>query len=40
MKGVEIADLIYEWANKQAFHPDDFDLLFAKELIERLEEDD
>jgi hypothetical protein len=39
MKGKEIAELIYEWANKKKFHPNDFDSLFAHELIEELEED-
>jgi hypothetical protein len=39
MAGKEIAELIYIWADKNNIHPDDFDMLFANELIERLEED-
>jgi hypothetical protein len=39
MKGSEIAKLIYEWADKNNIHPDDFDMLFAHELIENLELD-
>ena len=39
MNGKKIAELIYEWTNKNSIHPDDFDLLFAKELIEKLEKD-
>jgi hypothetical protein len=39
MRGKEIAELVYEWANKNHIHPDDFDMLFANELLEKLEED-
>jgi hypothetical protein len=37
--GKEIANLIYEWANKNNTHPDDFDSLFVPELLEKLEKD-
>lgn len=40
MKGIEIAKLIIEWANENGMHPDDFDMLFAEELLEALEEDE
>ncbi|WP_257148447.1 hypothetical protein [Bacillus sp. AFS073361] len=39
MTGKEIANLIYEWAEKKNIHPDDFDALFVPELLEKLEED-
>jgi hypothetical protein len=39
MKGREIAELIYSWAEEMRIHPDDFDMLFANELLEKLEED-
>jgi hypothetical protein len=40
MNGKEIVKLIEEWANKKRIHPDDFDMLFAHELLEMMEEDD
>jgi hypothetical protein len=40
MEGKEIANLIYEWANKEKIHPDDFDVLFAFELLAMLEQDE
>ncbi|MDH5159860.1 hypothetical protein [Heyndrickxia oleronia] len=40
MKGAEIAKLIVDWANDNNMHPDDFDMLFADELLEALEEDE
>lgn len=40
MKGKEIVSLIEEWANKRGLHPDDFDTLFADELLEIMEEDE
>jgi hypothetical protein len=40
MKGKEIADLIFDWLNLKAnVHPDDFDCMFAKELLELMEQD-
>jgi hypothetical protein len=39
MKGAELAELIYQWANDNRMHPDDFSMLFAEELLERLEAD-
>ena len=39
MKGAEIAELIYNWAEEKRIHPDDFDMLFANELLEELEAD-
>jgi hypothetical protein len=39
LSGKEIAELIYEWADKNRIHPDDFDMLFANELLEKLESD-
>jgi hypothetical protein len=39
VKGKEIAKLIYEWANKNHMHPDDFSMLFADELLDKLEND-
>ena len=39
MKGKEIAALIWEWLEKSDLHPDDVGMLFAEELIEKLEED-
>lgn len=39
MKGEKIADLIVEWASEQGIHPDDFNSLFAEELIELLDKD-
>jgi hypothetical protein len=40
VKGVEIARLIYAWANESRMHPDDFDTLFVEELLEMLEADE
>jgi hypothetical protein len=37
LKGSEIAELIIQWANDQRMHPDDFDMLFANELLDKLE---
>jgi hypothetical protein len=37
--GKEIAELIYKWAERNNIHPDDFDMLFANELIAKLESD-
>jgi hypothetical protein len=39
MKGKEIAQLIYDWVEKNHIHPDDFDMLLARELLENLELD-
>ena len=39
VKGKEIAALIWEWLEKSDLHPDDVWMLFAEELIEKLEED-
>jgi hypothetical protein len=39
MTGKEIAKLIYDWADNQRIHPDDFDSLFVPELLEMLEKD-
>lgn len=39
MNGKEIAELIFDWADKNGMHPDDFSNLFVEELIEYLEED-
>ena len=40
IKGVEIARLIYAWANEGHIHPDDFDILSVEELLEMLEADE
>jgi SAM-dependent MidA family methyltransferase len=40
ISGVEIAKLIIEWAERNNMHPDDFDMLFADELLDALEEDE
>jgi hypothetical protein len=40
MSGKEIVALIEEWANKQRMHPDDFSMLFADELLAKMEEDE
>jgi hypothetical protein len=37
--GAEIAELVVAWANDNRMHPDDFSMLFAEELLERLEAD-
>jgi hypothetical protein len=39
LTGAHIAELIYQWANDNRIHPDDFSMLFAEELLERLEAD-
>lgn len=39
MNGKQLAAAIYEWADKQAFHPDDFGILTANELLELLDKD-
>jgi two-component SAPR family response regulator len=39
IKGVYIAELIYQWADNNRMHPDDFSMLFAEELLEKLEAD-
>lgn len=39
MKGEELADLIEEWLNKNSVHPDDFNMLFANELLDLMCED-
>lgn len=40
MKGKEIVSVIEEWLNKNNIHPDDLDMLFADELLEKLEGDE
>ena len=37
MEGKEIAELLYEWAEKNRIHPDDFEILFVNELLDKLE---
>jgi len=39
LTGSEIAELIIAWANYNHMHTDDFSMLFAEELLERLEAD-
>lgn len=39
MKGQEINEHIEAWLNKNNVHPDDFDMMFAKELLEMLSKD-
>lgn len=39
MTGKKLAALIYEWANQQGMHPDDFNDLFVHELLEKMEEE-
>jgi hypothetical protein len=39
MTGKEIVQEIYEWIERTNLHPDDFDMLFAKELLEYLEQE-
>lgn len=39
LTGKEIANLVYDWADKQHIHPDDFDMLFVNELLEEMEND-
>lgn len=40
MNGKEIVALIEEWLNKKNIHPDDLDMLFANELLDKMEEDE
>ena len=40
MKGREIVSLIEEWLNDKSIHPDDLDMLFANELLNKMEEDE
>lgn len=39
MEGKKIVELIFDWADKNNVHPDDFGMLFADELIEKMESD-
>lgn len=39
MNGQEIIEHIEAWLSKNNVHPDDFDMMFAKELLKMLSED-
>ncbi|MGG3890207.1 hypothetical protein [Metabacillus fastidiosus] len=39
MKGQEIIELIEAWLSKNNVHPDDFNQMFATDLLEILSED-
>lgn len=39
MKGQELIELIEAWLAKNNVHPDDFDMMFAKELFDLLSQD-
>jgi hypothetical protein len=39
MNGSEIAQLIYDWAEKNDLNADDFDVISAQDLLENLEYD-
>lgn len=39
MKGQELIEHIEAWLDKNDVHPDDFDMMFAKELLEIMSKD-
>jgi hypothetical protein len=39
MKGNDIVSLIEEWLTKQGVHENDFDMMFAKELLDLMDKD-
>lgn len=37
MEDKEIAEFLYQWAEKNHIHPNDFEDMFVKELLDKLE---